>query len=728
MKKLLFNKAFDGTDEMFAQADKAIAEATKALPADAPLNINNTAFDLANYLTYTTKKIKTVGELAAAYKEMKETWKPHNQNLSDVFKSGYGTVMAAETIEACKYAMAKGKDPYNPDNAEIRPYWGHMTDAEVRELGVPLVTNDIPGFVVLIGPAPSAAEAEETIKGYQERSIFVFLIGGIIDQARERKVNMSFGVRCVPVGPDIWQVAHIISLVNRAAMIFGATKPGDREAFDDYTFKRINAFVNAYAPVADITVACGGGAIALGFPVITNDVENLDHCKVPKSLIIQKDTKDFIETSLEARDIKLKITKVDIPVSYSNSFEGEVIRRADMHIAINGTKMPCFEWVKALDAKDVEDHKIEVFGPDIDTMTDKQELALSYVVEVSGKKMQSDFEPVFERKIHAFVNGAEGVMHTGQRDLILIRVSKTAFEKGFRAKHIGEILYAKIKSEYEAVVDKCQVKIYTGLPGTPEYAKLEQLKKEVNETYVKRDARLKSLTDESVEVFYNCILCQAFSPSHVCIVTPERTGLCGAVSWLDAKATNELDPNGPCQQVTKQRVVDEKLGIWEDVNEVVKRDSHGTLEGVTLYSILTDPMTSCGCFECICGIEPMSQGVAIVNREHGGKAPTGMSFSEAAASTGGGVQTPGFMGHGKGFIFSKKFLFAEGGPGRIVWMPASLKDFVRTRLDVTAKELYGIDNFTDMIADETVCEEDTEALMAHLTKVGHPVLKMEPLM
>lgn len=722
--KLLFNRVFDGADEMLALAEKSLSETTKALGKDAPINIKNTAFFLANHLAYLGDKIQTLGELEAAFPKVKNEWMPHTQRLADVFKSGFGTVLAAEVIEACRYAMAKGEDPYTV-NGE-RKYWGHMTDAEVRELGVPLVTNDIPGFVVIIGPAPSDEEAEELIKGYQTRSIFVFLIGGIIDQARRRNITMNFSVRVVPVGPDIWQVAHIISLVNRAAMIFGAVQPQDRDGFDDYTFKRINAFVNAYAPVPDIVVACGGGAIAEGFPVITNDTK--DMWAVPKSLIIQTNTKDFIETSLEARDIKLKITKIDIPINYSNSFEGEIIRRNDMVVDIDGSRMPCFEWVRALESKDIEDHRIELFGPDIDCNPQDKKMALSYIAEVSGKKMQPDFEPVFERKMHAFINAGEGIMHTGQRDLIRIRVSNSAFEKGFRAKHFGEILYAKIKSEYEAVVDKCQIKIYTGLPGTPEFDKLNELKKEVNKVYEKRDERLKTLTDESVEVFYNCILCQSFSPSHVCIVTPERLGLCGAVSWLDAKATNELDPNGPCQQVTKERVIDENLGIWEDVNEVVKRDSHGALEQVTLYSILNDPMTSCGCFECICGIEPVSNGVVIVNREHIGNTPVGMSFSELAASTGGGVQTPGFMGHGKQFISSKKFMRAEGGPARIVWMPKALKDFVRTRLDATANELYGINGYTDKIADETVTEDDPEALMAFLTENEHPVLKLEPLM
>ena len=284
------------------------------------------------------------------------------------------------------------------------------------------------------------------------------------------------------------------------------------------------------------------------------------------------------------------------------------------------------------------------------------------------------------------------------------------------------MLYAKIKSEYDTVVDKCQVKIYTD----PE--KVHELREEAKATFDRRDDRLKSMTDESVDVFYTCILCQAFSPSHVCIVTPERLGLCGAVSWLDAKATNELDPQGPCQIVPKTRMTDERTGRYEDVDEAVRQYSHGALENVTLYSIMEDPMTSCGCFECICGIEPLSNGVVIVNREHIGMTPMGMSFSELASMTGGGVQTPGFMGHGKHFITSKKFLKAEGGLGRIVWLPKALKEEIKDKLNESAQELYGIENFSDMIADETICTEDPEELLNYLTEVGHPVLGMEPLM
>ena len=346
---------------------------------------------------------------------------------------------------------------------------------------------------------------------------------------------------------------------------------------------------------------------------------------------------------------------------------------------------------------------------------------MSYTVEVAGKSMQPDFEPVFERKIHQFLNCVEGVMHTGQRDMIRIRISKADYEAGFKFKHIGEVLYAKIKSEFDTVVDKCQVKIVVGDEANAE------LRKHANEIFDKRDERLKSMTDESVPVFYSCIMCQAFSPSHVCIVTPERLGLCGAVSWLDAKATNELDPQGPCQVVTKERCIDERTGRYEDVDEAVAEYSHGALEHVTLYSLLEDPMTSCGCFECICGIEPVSMGVVITCREFAGMTPLGMTFSEMASMTGGGVQTPGFMGHGKHYIASHKFLKAEGGLGRLVWLPKDLKDQIRDKMNETAKDLYGIENFADMVADETTCASgDPEELLNFLTEKGHPVLSMEP--
>ena len=705
----LFDVVFSGNDTVYGLTEGAIDAAIEKHGADKAIAFPDTAYSLPCYYAVTGTKVATLGQLKEALGVVK-TLMTREQKLNDAFMSGIATALCAEFIEVLKYI--DGAAPYEA------PCYGHLADAVIRELGVPLVTGDIPGVAVILGAAPTAQEGVDLVKSYQSQGILVTLVGGIIDQCEELGYKTGANVRVIPLGKDVTSVIHVVSVAVRAALIFGNIQPGDAAGLMKYTMERVPAFVNAFAPLDPVIVACGAGAIALGFPVITNE----DTFKVPKSLIVQPDVSKFNATSLEARDIKIKITNIDIPVAFASAFEGEIIRRGDMQVEFDGSRVDCCELVMTKDASEIEDHKITLIGPDIDEMPVGSKQSICYVVEVAGKNMQSDFEPVFERKFHSYLNCVEGMMHTGQRDMIRIRVSKEAFEAGFRAKHIGEVLYAKVKSEFAAVVDKCQVTIYT------DPAECTRVRHEVAMSlFDKRDERLNTLTDEGVDVYYSCIMCQAFSPSHVCVVTPERLGLCGAVSWLDAKATNELDPQGPCQVITKERPIDERIGEYEDVNEAVQKLSQGALEDVSLYSIIEKPMTSCGCFECICGIEPLSNGVCIANREYAGMTPIGMTFSELASMTGGGVQTPGFMGHGKHFIASKKFMKAEGGVARIVWMPKELKEQVAERLNATAKELYGIDNFCDMIADETIAE-DPETLLAYLEEKGHPALTMEPMM
>ena len=705
----LFDRVFGGNDYNYERTVAAIDEAIATYGEGQAVAFPDTAYALPCYYAVTGVKITNLGEMKAAMDTIKAKM-TRNNRLHDAFESGIASALCAEFLEALKYI--NGATPY------AEPELGHLTDAFVRNLGVPLVTGDIPGVAVIIGAADSAEELAALVKSYQNQGMLVSLTGKSIDQAVEAGIKTGENVRIVPLGYEMQSVIHIVSVALRAALIFGNITPGDFPALAKYTMDRVRAFVNAYKPLSDEIVSYGAGAICLGFPVVSNETENM--FRVPKSLIQQLDTTKWNATSLEARDIKIKITNIDIPVAFASAFEGEIIRRGDMQVEVDGSRVDCFELVCTKEAAEVEDHKITVIGPEIDEIPVGSKISLSYTVDVAGKAMQPDFESVMERKFHAYINCIEGVMHTGQRDMIRIRISKSDFEAGFKFRHIGEVLYAKIKSEFEAVVDKCQVTIVVDAEQN------KALRAAANEVFAKRDDRLSSMTDESVPVYYTCIMCQAFSPSHVCIVTPERLGLCGAVSWLDAKATNELDPTGPCQIVPKERCVDERLGRYDDVDEAIEKYSHGELQRVTLYSLFEDPMTSCGCFECICGVEPCSMGVVITCREHAGITPLGMSFSDMASMTGGGVQTPGFMGHGKQFIFSKKFIAAEGGPGRIVWMPKELKDQVRERLDATALELYGVENFTDMIADETICTEDPEQLLEYLGEVGHPVLGMEP--
>ncbi len=593
-----------------------------------------------------------------------------------------------------------------------------MPDPVIRSLGVPLVTGDIPGVAVVLGKADDGAAVANVVKDYQSKGIMTFMIGDCIEQALENGVKMGLELRVVPLGHDVTSVIHVVTVAIRAALIFGNIQAGDLAGLLAYTKERVPAYVNTFGPLNEVVVSAGAGAIALGFPVIVD--QDIGDLQVPGALEAVTDHAETAKHSLAMRNIKIKVKELPIPVAFAAAFEGEIIRKADMKVEFWSSKNTTCELVTTRQMDEIEDHKITVDGPDIDS--GDVEYALATYIEVAGAKMQKDFESVIERKIHAWFNYMEGVMHTGQRNQFRIRISNDAYDKGLRMKHFGEVLYNMIMDEFDAVVDKCQVTLVTD----PEKA-TKILKEEAMPAYNARDDRLSSMTDESVDQFYTCILCQSFAPSHCCVVTPERLGLCGAVSWLDAKATKELNDAGPCQPISKEGCTDEKMGYYPDVDRMVHAATQGAVEHVSLYSIMEDPMTSCGCFECICGIEPISNGLVICNREFKGMTPTGMTFGELASMTGGGVQTPGFMGHGRHFIASKKFAAAEGGVARIVWMPKELKDDVAERLNHTAKETIGIDNFCDMIGDETITT-DPEELLTFLTEKGHPVLQLEPLM
>ena len=706
---VLTDLIYGGSNAVAGLTEGAVNDAIAKYGAEKEIAFPDTAYYFPTIYAATGVKVKTLGDLPACVGVLKSLI-TNQEDLGQALNAGLATAVGAEIIEGLKYV--EGGNPYENETGI-----GFVPDPIIRSLGVPLVTGDIPGVAVVLGKAENAADVVSVVKDYQSKGIMTFMVGDVIEQCAEGGVKMGLEFRVIPLGHDVTSVIHVVTVAIRAALIFGNVQPGDLAGLLDYTKNRVPAFVNTFGAIDAVVVSAGAGAIALGFPVVV-DIDLAEN-QVPGALESVCDHAETVKKSLELRNIKIKVKELPIPVAFAAAFEGEIIRKADMHNECWSSKNPTAELVVMREMNEIEDHKITIVGPDL---ADAKELALATYVEVAGKKMQVDFESVIERKFHAWFNYMEGVMHTGQRNQVRVRVSNAAFEAGLTLKHFAEVLYVMIMDEFDAVVDKCQVTLITDPVEAGKFRDEIAMPR-----YEARDARLESMTDEAVDRYYTCILCQSFAPAHCCVVTPERLGLCGAVSWLDAKATNELDPNGPCQPIFKEGCTDERTGRFASVDKAIYDATHGAVETVTLYSILEDPMTSCGCFECICGIEPMSNGFIVVNREFKGMTPAGMTFGELASCTGGGVQTPGYMGHGRHFISSKKFISAEGGIERIVWMPKELKDDVGERLNKTAKELYGIENFTDYVADETITT-DCEELLNWLTEKGHPVLGMEPLM
>ncbi len=710
----LTDLVYGGSDAVIGLTEGAVNDAIAAHGAEAEISFPDTAYFLPTIYAATGTKVEKLGDLPACVDVMKSLV-THEEDLGQALNAGLATAVGAEILEALKYVG--GAKPY-----EGQTGIGFVPDQVIRSLGVPLVTGDIPGVAVVIGKSEDLEGLVAIIRDYQAKGLLTFLVGECIDQLVGAGIRVGLDMRVVPLGYDITAVTHVVTVAIRAALIFGALEPGNLAALREYTKERVLAFVNTFGEIGAVEVSAGAGAIALGFPVVA-DIE-LGDMEVPGALVSVTNHAETAAKSYEIRNIKAKAPAVEIPVSFAPAFEGEIIRKGDTYVEFDSDHNPTAEVVTMCEnADDVEDRKVVIDGPDVpDGATELVRMPLAVQVKVYGAKMQKDFEPVIERNIHAWFNYIEGLMHTGQRNLFRVRISKQAWEAGLRLTDLGNVLCGMILDEFGKVVDKVEVDFITDFEKCQDF-----LANVAMPRYNERDERVASLTDESVDTFYTCVLCQSFAPKHCCVVTPERLGLCGAVSWLDAKATKELNDAGPSQPIPKEGCIDEKLGLYEEVNRVVKEATHGALESVSLYSIMTSPMTSCGCFECICGIMPEANGVVVCNREYAGMTPTGMTFGELASMTGGGEQTPGFMGHSRTFIASKKFISAEGGNKRIVWMPKDLKDAVSARLDKNALEAYGIENFSSMICDETIAT-DSAGVLEFLQKVGHPALEMDPIM
>jgi acetyl-CoA synthase len=250
-------------------------------------------------------------------------------------------------------------------------------------------------------------------------------------------------------------------------------------------------------------------------------------------------------------------------------------------------------------------------------------------------------------------------------------------------------------SEFPSIVDKVQVTLYTREKEVEEFLPLAKA------AYQERDTRLGAMTDESVEEFYSCALCQSYAPVHVCIITPERLGLCGAYNWLDGKAAYEINPLGGNQPVKKGECYDPNLGKFRGIDKFVKEYTDETFDSFSLYSMMVEPMTSCGCFECIAAILPGTGGIMVVDRDYHGMTPVGMTFSSLAEMVGGGQQTPGFIGIGTLYIISKKFILAEGGLKRVVWLTTNIKNKISEQLRKRSQEI-GVPDLLEKIADESV--------------------------
>ncbi len=733
MSKIIASAAIRGAHKIVDRAEKKWQEAMDKWGANEPVGFPNTAYYLPVIYGILGTKVEKLGDMEHVLKRCRTILPPPVKEehplpyLAPALDAGMATLFAEELIEAIRYL----EDPnfYIPqeDPTDDNLWLGAADDVILRKRGVEFVDGTAPGFAAVLGAAPTKEIAASIAQELQEKNLYVFMASSyngqnFSQQLVDAGVQIGWPTRLVSYGPDTSAAVFAMGFATRAALSFGGIEAGDFRRVLIYNKDRIFAFALTLGYVNDEWYANGAGLINYGFPVIADTpipqvlptgICTYEHVvsNVPHDKIVAK--------AVEVRGLKTTVTEIPIPVAFGPAFEGERVRGEDIYLECGGGRTHMVEWVTSLDMSEVKDGKIEVIGPEITDVPAGSQLPLAIVVEVAGREMQEDYEPILERQMHHLINYAQGTMHIGQRDIAWLRVSKQAVEKGFRLSHIGTILHAKLHQDFGRIFDKLQVKLYT------EEDKAAEMLEKARNVYGIRDARIEGMTDETTETYYSCTLCQSFAPSHVCVVSPERTGLCGSYNWMDCKASYEINPTGPNQPVEKGATIDARLGQWKGVNEFLFKASRGKFDHYNFYSIMVDPMTTCGCCECIAAVLPICNGIMTVNREYSGDTPCGMKFTTLAGTIGGGISTPGFVGHGKYNLCQRKFVLGDGGIKRVVWMPKMLKEELADRLKARAEEI-GIPDLPDMIADETIGTTEEE-ILPYLQEKGHPALTMDPI-
>ncbi|HKL00291.1 MAG TPA: acetyl-CoA decarbonylase/synthase complex subunit alpha/beta [Desulfotignum sp.] len=735
MSKLIAFAAIQGGYKVVAQVEGELERALQTYDASTKVGFPNTAYFLPVIYSLTGLKCETLEDLKKPMEFARGLLPPHIKlknwlpYLGPLLDAGMAGIISYEVKEALRYLYEP--DFYiaqeDPDIENGKLWVGAADDTILRKRGVEFVDGSAPGFAAMVGAAPNKEIAKMIVEDYQKRSLYIFCAANhngktLIQQCLDAGMQIGWNTRIVPFGPDISSAVFALGFANRAAMAFGGVKPGDYKTILKYNKDRVFAFVNALGDVGTEWGVAAAGCVNWGFPTIADTeipeilptgICSYEHVVAPVS------HEEMVQKSVEVRGLKVQVSEIDIPCAFGPAYEGERVRGADLYAQCGGGKTQCTELVKMADMNAIEDGKVEIVGPDITDVKEGGTFHLGIFVQIAGREFQDDFEPIMERQIHHLINYIQGIMHIGQRDISWVRISKAAIEKGFTLKDIGVVLHAKFHQDFGKIMDKVQVTLYTNKED------VDKMTETARENYLARDARVDTMRDEDVETYYSCTLCQSFAPSHVCSVSPERTGLCGAYNWMDCKASYEINPTGPNQPIEKGECLDPKLGQWKGVNDFVYKASRGAVTHYNFYSMVHDPMTTCGCCECIAALLPQCNGVMTVGRDYSGETPCGMKFTTLAGVMGGGASSPGFVGHSKHNITQGKFIVGDGGLLRMVWMPKMLKEELKDRIVARGEEM-GVPDLFDKIADETVGTTEEE-ILSFLQEKGHPALNMDPI-
>src|SRR3990172_2437252 len=178
MSRYIATRAIRGANALVTEAEVMLNKALLEKGADTPVSFPNTAYYLPTILGMTGKTIEKIGDLKPVMDYTRgllhpvpagRHWTPY---LGETLDSGMATLLAAETIEAIRFAYGLQPEPmpgfklaggtaFTSPNGGNGSYGadGHLNgpidDIQLRSWGIQLVDGRMPGFAAIVGAAKS---------------------------------------------------------------------------------------------------------------------------------------------------------------------------------------------------------------------------------------------------------------------------------------------------------------------------------------------------------------------------------------------------------------------------------------------------------------------------------------------------------------------------------------------------------------------------------------------
>jgi len=284
----------------------------------------------------------------------------------------------------------------------------------------------------------------------------------------------------------------------------------------------------------------------------------------------------------------------ELPIEVSPRWASERVRKSDNWVELGGPKhdYKSFVMVEVVSMDEINPGRVEVVGPDLDEIEVGSSFPVGYYIKLAGKELTAEHEGFFERWAIDNHTRVEGVMYLNVRDTVWMRLHKRLKGRIDSFRYLPQAVMGIFMAQVpmvEAIESK--IIIATEEIGGKELMH-EIVEKECRPIWEARDAKVMELSDEDVDTFFGCTLCQSFAPNHCCVISPERTPFCGVINWDNIKVGIEIDPTGYSFELDKGEPVDTTLGVYKGVGDVIYKRSNHTLKRINMYSAIKYPMTT----------------------------------------------------------------------------------------------------------------------------------------